>query len=63
LALPHEHFEKYPAHSATEKSVQNKFQHVPFEKVLDYKVQLSDLDIVNHANKCKILGMVSKYHG
>jgi acyl-ACP thioesterase len=28
---------------------------VPFEKVLDYKVQLSDLDIVNHANNVKYL--------
>ena len=55
LALPHEHFIKYPEHSATEKSVQRINLDVLFEKVLDYKVQLSDLDIVNHANNVKYL--------
>jgi acyl-ACP thioesterase len=55
LALPHEHFIKYPEHSATEKSVQRINLDVSFEKVLDYKVQLSDLDIVNHANNVKYL--------
>ena len=55
LALPHEHFIKYPEHSATEKSVQRINLDVPFEKVLDYKIQLSDLDIVNHANNVKYL--------
>jgi acyl-ACP thioesterase len=28
---------------------------VPFEKIVDYTVQLSDLDIVNHANNVKYL--------
>lgn len=37
LALPHEHFIKYPEHSATEKSVQRINLDVTFEKVLDYK--------------------------
>lgn len=55
LALPHEHFIKYPENSATEKSVQRINLDVPFENVLDYKVQLSDLDIVNHANNVKYL--------
>ena len=55
LALPHEHFIKYPEHSATEKSVQRINLDVPFEKLAEYKVQLSDLDIVNHANNVKYL--------
>ncbi len=55
LALPHEHFEKYPNNRATSK---------PFSKieigeerltVAKRKVQLSDLDIVNHANNVKYL--------
>jgi acyl-ACP thioesterase len=55
LALPHEHFIKYPEHSATEKSVLRINLDVPFEKITNYKVQLSDLDIVNHANNVKYL--------
>lgn len=55
LALPHEHFQKFPGNSATEKSVQRINLDVPFEKFVDYKVQLSDLDIVNHANNVKYL--------
>lgn len=55
LALPHEHFIKYPEHSATEKSVQRINLDVLFKKVLNYKVQLSDIDIVNHANNVKYL--------
>jgi acyl-ACP thioesterase len=55
LALPHEHFIKYPENSATEKSVQRINLDIPFEKIMDYKVQLSDLDIVNHANNVKYL--------
>ena len=55
LALPHEHFEKFPNDRATSK---------PFAKieigeerltVVQRKVQLSDLDIVNHANNVKYL--------
>lgn len=55
LALPHEHFQKFPGNSATEKSVQRINLDVPFEKFVDYTVQLSDLDIVNHANNVKYL--------
>lgn len=55
LALPHEHFIKYPEHAATEKSVNRIGLDVPFESVNEYKVQLSDLDIVNHANNVKYL--------
>ena len=55
LALPHEHFQKFPSNSATEKSVQRINLDVPFEKIVDYTVQLSDLDIVNHANNVKYL--------
>ena len=55
LALPHEHFEKFPNARATSQ---------PFTKieiteerltVAERKVQLSDLDIVNHANNVKYL--------
>lgn len=55
LALPHEHFQKFPGNSATEKSVQRINLDVSFEKIVDYTVQLSDLDIVNHANNVKYL--------
>jgi medium-chain acyl-[acyl-carrier-protein] hydrolase len=55
LALPHEHFEKFPNDRGTS---------LPFTKieigeerlfVAERKVQLSDLDIVNHANNVKYL--------
>ena len=55
LALPHEHFIKYPENNASEKEVQKINLNVAFRKVLDYKVQLSDIDIVNHANNVKYL--------
>jgi len=55
LALPHEHFQKFPDNSATEKSVQRINLDISFEKIVDYTVQLSDLDIVNHANNVKYL--------
>lgn len=55
LALPHEHFEKYPNNRATIKS----FEKIDIEhskvQVGERKVQLSDLDIVNHANNVKYL--------
>jgi medium-chain acyl-[acyl-carrier-protein] hydrolase len=55
LALPHEHFEKYPENKATQQSfskinIQNK-KEIVFEKT----VVLSDLDIVNHVNNVKYL--------
>ena len=55
LALPHEHFIKFPENNASEKEVQKINLNVAFKKVLDYRVQLSDIDIVNHANNVKYL--------
>ncbi|WP_396166815.1 acyl-[acyl-carrier-protein] thioesterase [Flavobacterium sp.] len=55
LALPHEHFEKYPNHISIEKP----FSKINIAQELDVVhqrvVQLSDLDIVNHANSVKYL--------
>ena len=55
LALPYEHFELYPQHSATEKSFSKV--NLDFEKeiVNEKTVVLSDLDIVNHVNNVKYL--------
>ncbi len=55
LALAHDHFIKYPEHSATAKEVQKINLNVNFKTVTTYKVQLSDIDIVNHANNVKYL--------
>ena len=55
LALPHNHFTKYPTHNATEKEVQKINLNQNFTTIHNYKVQLSDLDIVNHANNVKYL--------
>ena len=55
LALQHEHFIKFPENNASEKEVQKINLNVAFKKVLDYRVQLSDIDIVNHANNVKYL--------
>lgn len=55
LALPHEHFEKYPEVSATEKSYAKIDLQKEFEIVAERTVLLSDLDIVNHANSVKYL--------
>ena len=55
LALPHEHFEKYPNHI----SIVKPFSKINIAQELDVVhqrvVQLSDLDIVNHANSVKYL--------
>lgn len=55
LALPHEHFEKFPNNRATSKSF-TKIE-IGGERVgvAERKVLLSDLDIVNHANNVKYL--------
>ncbi|MFC7773030.1 acyl-[acyl-carrier-protein] thioesterase [Flavobacterium sp. GCM10027622] len=55
LALPHEHFEKYPDRKATSKSFSRLSIHTDISKIKDLKVVLSDLDIVNHVNNTKYL--------
>ncbi len=55
LALPHEHFEKYPNNRATAKSFSKIEMGEHREFVANRNVQLSDLDIVNHANNVKYL--------
>lgn len=55
LALPHEHFEKYPDDRATEKAFSKIEMGNERRLVSERKVQLSDLDIVNHANNVKYL--------
>ncbi|MGX7666181.1 acyl-[acyl-carrier-protein] thioesterase [Flavobacterium pedocola] len=55
LALPHEHFEKYPEHQATSKSFSRINILQETEKVGKRNVVLSDLDIVNHVNNTKYL--------
>ena len=55
LALPHEHFEKYPNVVATEKTFSKIAIPQEMELVAERLVQLSDLDIVNHANNVKYL--------
>ena len=55
LALPHEHFEKYPDKIAIEKPF-SKINIAQEQELVNQKVvQLSDLDIVNHANSVKYL--------
>lgn len=55
LALPHEHFEKYPDREATTES----FRKVNLQRdavlLSERTVQFSDLDIVYHANNVKYL--------
>lgn len=55
LALPHEHFEKYPNYNATEKLFKKINIQQDYEVVAEKVVLLSDLDIVNHANSVKYL--------
>lgn len=54
LALPHEHFEKYPDRATEQTFGKIDFQH-EMHKVGVHTVKLSDLDIVNHANSVKYL--------
>ncbi|MEC4003787.1 acyl-ACP thioesterase domain-containing protein [Flavobacterium sp. SUN052] len=55
LALPHEHFEKYPNENATEKEFSRIDISRSKELVSKKTILLSDLDIVNHANSVKYL--------
>ncbi len=55
LALPHEHFEKYPDDKATEVQFSKIDTSVDKTFVAEKTVLLSDLDIVNHANSVKYL--------
>jgi len=55
LALPHEHFEKYPERFSTEERVKKIELPDTLKKIGSRKVVLSDLDIVNHVNNVKYL--------
>ncbi|MEM0543353.1 acyl-ACP thioesterase domain-containing protein [Flavobacterium sp. j3] len=54
LALPHEHFEKYSKRATSEPFGKIDFQH-DMTTVANRRIQISDLDIVNHANSVKYL--------
>lgn len=55
LALPHEHFEKYPNDKATEVQFSKIDTSMDKSLVAEKTILLSDLDIVNHANSVKYL--------
>lgn len=55
LALPHEHFIKYPNDNATLERVKKINFQQNNETINERKVVLSDLDIVNHVNNVKYL--------
>ena len=55
LALPHEHFEKYPHDKATEIQFSKIDTTIDKTFVTEKNILLSDLDIVNHANSVKYL--------
>lgn len=55
LAIPHEHFEKYPTNFATQQRV-SKIEFDDIDGLSNTrKIVFSDLDIVNHANSVKYL--------
>lgn len=54
LALPHEHFEKFPDRATLQPFSKIDFQHEMLH-IGSHQVKLSDLDIVNHANSVKYL--------
>lgn len=55
LALPHEHFEKFPDWHSTEKGFSKIDLAREIDLVQQHRVVLSDLDIVNHVNNVKYL--------
>lgn len=55
LALPHEHFEKFPGRLSTLERVRKVDLYDEMENINKRKVVLSDLDIVNHVNNVKYL--------
>lgn len=55
LALPHEHFIKYPEKEATKESFKKVTLQPDAKLHSERKVVLSDLDIVNHVNNVKYL--------
>lgn len=55
LALPHEHFEKFPERFSTIERVKKVDFPNEAQSVDSRKVVLSDLDIVNHVNNVKYL--------
>lgn len=55
LALPHEHFIKYPEKEATSEPFKKVTLQPDAKRHSERKVVLSDLDIVNHVNNVKYL--------
>lgn len=55
LALPSDHFEKFPEASATQNSFSKINIQNEFTTISERQVALSDLDIVNHMNSVKYL--------
>ncbi|CAM3955171.1 acyl-[acyl-carrier-protein] thioesterase [Flavobacterium antarcticum] len=55
LALPHEHFEKFPLKFTTTERVKKIKLPADSAKVGIHKVVFSDLDVVNHVNNVKYL--------
>lgn len=55
LALPHDHFEKFPEWHATDNPISRINVLKETELKAERRVALSDLDIVNHANNVKYL--------
>lgn len=55
LALPHQHFEKFPERFSTLERVKKVDLYENMQKIAQRKVVLSDLDIVNHVNNVKYL--------
>jgi acyl-ACP thioesterase len=55
LALPHEHFQKYPEKFVTQERVKKIKIPQDSEIIGQHKVVFSDLDVVNHVNNVKYL--------